>query len=205
MHGAWTYDSPEFTQALLDHFHKAIKRALMKYTLFYGGPFSQWFDVDFEVDSVKYVNAEQYMMAGKAKLFGDTETLALIMKAHHPREHKRLGRQVKNFDPDKWDATSRDVVYEGNYAKFSQNPELLQALMETQGTTLVEASPTDLLWGIGLSEWDEKAQDKANWRGVNWLGEVLTKVRDDLAKGVKTTKDFGWSEERHIYNKPPPV
>lgn len=64
----------------------------------------------------------------------------------------------------------------------------------------MEASPTDLLWGIGLSEWDELAQDK-----TNWLGEVLTKVRDDLDKGIKTTKDFGWSDERHIYNKPPPV
>jgi len=172
------------------------------FTLFYGGPFSQWFDVDFEVDGVKYVNAEQYMMAGKAKLFGDNETLDLIMKADHPREHKR---QVKNFNSDQWDAVSRDVVYEGNYAKFSQNPELLDILNETKGTLLVEASPTDCLWGIGLAERDDRAQDKANWRGTNWLGEVLTKVRADLEKSVKTTKDFGWSNKRHIYSAMPPI
>lgn len=151
-----------------------------QFTLFWNGPFSQWCDAEFEVDGVTYNCAEQYMMAEKARLFGDDETLAKIMAAWSPREQKKLGRQVKGFDPDAWNAVSREAVYRGNYAKFTQNPHLLKRLMDTKGTTLVEASPYDRIWGIGLSADDERALDRSQWQGKNWLGETLTKVREAL-------------------------
>jgi len=176
-----------------------------QYTFFFGGPFSQWFDANFTVDGVTYNTAEQYMMAAKARVFGDHLVLERIMDTRSPREQKKLGRQVANFDVAKWNAVSRDEVYKANYAKFMQNPGLRDELLATRPTLLVEASPTDCLWGIGLSADDPDALDSSKWRGVNWLGEVLTKVREDIAKGVRTYKDFGWSDSVHTYDQPPRI
>lgn len=163
-----------------------------KYTFFYGGSFSQWLRCDFTVDGVQYSCAEQYMMAMKAEVFGDEAAKKAIMKASHPREQKALGRKVKNFDPKKWSEVARDIVYKGNYAKFQQNKGLLHALNETEGTLLVEASPTDKIWGIGMKEGAAGIEDPKNWKGTNWLGEVITKVREDLRDGIYRTEDFNW-------------
>lgn len=165
-----------------------------QYVFFYGGPFSQWLGCDFKVDGVTYNCAEQYMMHQKALTFGDTEIAAQIMRERHPRDQKALGRKVRNFDAKKWNEVARDIVYKGNYAKFQQNKGLLYALNETKGKLLVEASPTDKIWGIGLSTDDERRHDPANWRGTNWLGEVITKVREDLEAGVYRTEGFDWSK-----------
>ena len=165
-----------------------------KYTFFYGGSFSQWLRCDFTVDGVAYSCAEQYMMHMKAKTFGDEESAKKIMKANHPREQKALGRKVTNFDAAKWNEVARDLVYKGNYAKFQQNKGLLYTLNESKGTLLVEASPTDKIWGIGLGMDDDRKEDPANWRGTNWLGEVITKVREDLEAGVYRTDNFNWSK-----------
>ena len=151
-----------------------------KFTFFWNGPFSQWERSEFEIDGVTYNCSEQYMMACKAKLFNDEDTLSSIMEAEHPRDQKKLGRQVQGFNAEQWDNRARDIVYDGNYAKFTQNPELLERLMATKGTTLVEASPDDCIWGIGMAEGDEGIMDRDNWRGTNWLGEVLTGLREDL-------------------------
>ncbi len=151
-----------------------------KFTFFWNGPFSQWEEAEFEIDDVTYNCAEQYMMAMKAKMFDDLDTLDRIMEAEWPREQKKLGRQVKGFDVERWNTRAREIVYEGNYAKFTQNPHLLEKLMATKGTTLVEASPEDCIWGIGMAEGEPGIEDRDNWRGTNWLGEVLTGLREDL-------------------------
>ena len=151
-----------------------------KFTFFWDGPFSQWEKCKFEVDDIVYNCAEQYMMAAKAKLFGDDDTLDRIMESTSPREQKKLGRLVKGFNADRWNTVAREVVYEGNYAKFTQNLDLLDKLLGTEGTTLVEASPYDCVWGIGMRETDEGITDRDNWRGTNWLGETLTGLREDL-------------------------
>ena len=156
-----------------------------KFTCFWNGPFSQWCDAEFEVDGIKYNCAEQYMMAEKARLFEDQDTLEKIMASKFPREQKKLGRAVKNFDEDKWNNVAKDVVYKGSYAKFTQNKRLMDRLIETKGTTLVEASPYDRIWGIGLGEFDPNAYDRSKWQGKNWLGEVLTKLREDLLKDAE--------------------
>ena len=169
-----------------------------KFTVFYGGSFSQWnrgFPHQFEVDGVKYNCAEQYMMASKARFFEDEDAEKQIMSAGHPRDQKAIGRLVRGFDKERWDAVSRDFVYKGNYAKFTQNEGLKMELLETEGTTLVEGSPTDEIWGVKLADDDPRCHDRSQWRGTNWLGEVLTKLREDLIVGVETTEDFGWSDE----------
>lgn len=159
----------------------------MEYQFFYGGICSQWFACEFEVDGVIYNCAEQYMMACKARLFNDSESLKKIMEAHHPRDQKALGRKVKNFSKSAWDRVARDFVYEANYAKFTQNEGLKKELLSTGDALLVEASPTDTIWGIGLSCYDKNRLDPNKWKGTNWLGEVITKVRGDIRADVKTT------------------
>jgi len=151
-----------------------------KFTFFWKGEFSQFYPAKIVVDNITYSTNEQYMMAGKAILFNDRDTLLKIMNTSNPREQKALGREVKNFDKDKWEAEAKNIVYKGNYAKFTQHPTLQKMLLATAGTTLVEASPKDAIWGIALSEDDPRAQDRATWQGRNWLGEVLTEVRNDI-------------------------
>lgn len=155
--------------------------SVLKFTYFWKGPFSQWHRSTFTVDGVEYNTAEQYMMAGKARLFGDEETLQKIMKETHPREQKSFGREVKNFVEGEWNEKAKDIVFKGNMAKFTQNEDLKKMLLATEGTYLVEASPLDSIWGIGLAEDDERAKKKETWKGTNWLGEVLDKVREKIS------------------------
>lgn len=152
-----------------------------EYTFFWNGPFSQWYPSPFTVDGIPFTHAEQYMMYCKAKLFNDTEIMEKVLASTDPKEQKGLGRKVKNFDAQKWDRVARKVVYDGNYNKFKQNPKLLKQLLDTKGTTLVEASPYDTIWGIGLSEENAKKISPSNWPGKNWLGLTLTQLRDDIS------------------------
>jgi ribA/ribD-fused uncharacterized protein len=133
----------------------------------------------FIINGIEFNCTEQYMMYMKAVLFGDEETSQKILEAKIPSRHKALGRKVKNFQQEMWESNCKKIVYDGNYAKFSQNPELKQKLLEAKGT-IVEASPVDCVWGVGLSEDDPRIKDRKTWRGKNWLGEVLTQLRDDL-------------------------
>ncbi|WP_299454687.1 NADAR family protein [uncultured Microscilla sp.] len=143
-------------------------------------PLSQWHPSDFTVDGVAFNCAEQYMMCQKAKLFEDQQIAAQILLTKKPRDQKALGRKVRNFDSAIWNNHCKKIVYEGNYAKFTQNEALKASLLATTGTTLVEASPYDKIWGIGLAADHPDAQDKSKWQGTNWLGEVLTQLRNDL-------------------------
>jgi ribA/ribD-fused uncharacterized protein len=153
------------------------------FVFFWSGWPSQWHPARFTVDGEAYDCAEQYMMAEKARLFGDEETRRLILAATHPREQKALGRRVTPFDEARWTGACREVVYLGNLAKFGQNDELRALLLATSGKTLVEASPKDRIWGIGLAADDPRATKRSAWRGKNWLGEALMRVRAELSKG----------------------
>jgi ribA/ribD-fused uncharacterized protein len=123
--------------------------------------FSQWYHASFEVDGINYKTAEHWMMAEKARLFGDEEMLKQILVAPDPKAAKKLGRQVSNFDPDEWSAKCVDIVCEGNIAKFSQNEPMKEVLLSTGNTILVEAAPRDGIWGIGLGAQNERATDPA--------------------------------------------
>lgn len=150
------------------------------FVLFWNGIYSQWHPSKFTIDGIEYNCCEQYMMAKKALTFNDQESYKMIMYADNPRDQKAFGRRVKNFNADVWAVISREVVYQGNYAKFTQNPELKKQLMETGDREIVEASPYDKIWGIGLGEEDPRALDKSQWQGTNWLGEAIMRVRETL-------------------------
>ncbi|XP_072173146.1 N-glycosidase YbiA-like [Diadema setosum] len=179
--------TPEERGAIRDDSKKKQKK---EFTFFYTSesPFSQFHPANFEVDGVQYTCAEMYMMHQKAVLFGDTAIAERILVASKPGAMKALGRKVQNFDDDVWKEHRVKIVKKGNLAKFSQNEDLKERLMATKGTTLVEASPRDRIWGIGLGKDNPKALSKDTWRGQNLLGYILTEVREELEKQSQEVK-----------------
>ncbi|OCB76379.1 hypothetical protein B0A79_04690 [Flavobacterium piscis] len=142
--------------------------------------FSQWWLSSFEVDKVIYKTAEHWMMAKKAELFKDHAILEKILQAKSPAEAKKFGREVKNYNETLWLAARFDIVKEGNYHKFSQNPELKTFLLNTKERVIVEASPVDAIWGIGMAGDHKDILNPEKWRGLNLLGFALMEVRDEL-------------------------
>jgi ribA/ribD-fused uncharacterized protein len=142
--------------------------------------FSQWWPAAFRENEHVFLTAEHYMMSKKSQLFGDNETFERILKKTSPKDVKDLGRQVKNFDAAIWDEHKYQIVKDGNFLKFSQNEQLKQFLLQTNFKVIVEASPVDKIWGIGLSEDAVDAKDPKNWKGQNLLGFALMEVRDKI-------------------------
>ncbi|MDE6775961.1 MAG: NADAR family protein [Ruminococcus sp.] len=140
--------------------------------------FSQWYDCKFTVDGVEYHTAEQYMMSQKALLFGDEKINTEIMKSGHPNQFKALGRRISGFNEEIWNNNKTAIVIKGNYAKFSQNQELKEFLLNTGNRILVEASPYDKIWGIGMSANNSGIENPNCWNGENLLGFCLMEVRD---------------------------
>ncbi len=144
---------------------------------------SQWWDCRFTVDGIEYHTAEQYMMAQKAVLFGDEKIRAEIMAAGHPKQFKDLGRKISHFNQKVWDENCCKIVIRGNVAKFSQNPELREFLLGSNMRVLVEASPMDKIWGIGMGEDDRRCENPTLWNGTNFLGFCLMEARDIIREG----------------------
>ena len=142
--------------------------------------FSQWYPSVFTVDGISYKTAEHWMMAKKAQLFNDNEVFEKIIAAEKPAMAKALGREVKHFDPAVWDTAACAIVVEGNRYKFSQHTVLSTYLKNTKEKILVEASPSDAIWGIGLPQDAKEAVNPFTWRGTNLLGFALMEVRDGL-------------------------
>lgn len=144
--------------------------------------FSQWWaGHPFSVDGVGYATCEHYMMAAKARLFGDDEHERLILAAATAAEAKALGREVRGFDEATWAAHRMDIVTDANVAKFGQHAELGDFLRGTAARVLVEASPRDRIWGIGMGAGNPDADHPARWRGLNLLGFALIAARDRLS------------------------
>lgn len=140
--------------------------------------FSQWWSGHpFQIDGITYTTAEHYMMAEKARLFRDQTTLAEIIAAKSPAIAKKLGRQVTNFDETIWLRHRWDIVVRGNAAKFAQHADLKTFLLQTGDRILVEASPFDRIWGIGMAATHPEAERPQNWKGLNLLGFALMEVR----------------------------
>ncbi|KNY25476.1 NADAR family protein [Pseudobacteroides cellulosolvens] len=146
---------------------------------------SQWWESDFTIDINTYCCMEQYMMAEKARLFGDEEILEEILKSKHPKQIKELGRKVRNFDEEVWKIKRYAIILNGNYAKFIQNDGLREFLIGTKNRVLVEASPYDKIWGIGMAADDKHIENPLEWKGLNFLGFALMEVRDELIRVCK--------------------
>lgn len=150
--------------------------------------FSQWFELPFTVKGITYNTAEHWMMAGKALLFNDLIAFDKIVKAGSPAEAKKMGRSINGFDDLVWREKRIDIVVTGNIHKFNQYPDYATYLVNTNDRILVEASPVDAIWGIGLSKDDEYVDNPNRWKGENLLGFALMEARDFLVK-------FGHFEE----------
>ncbi|WP_297522327.1 NADAR family protein [uncultured Clostridium sp.] len=169
------------------------KKEKLKYIYFWGhrkgnsgvtkSCFSQWYNSDFTIDGVTYNCAEQFMMAEKARLFDDKEVLGEILETSEQFRIKYLGRQVKNFDEAIWNEKKYEIVLKGNLAKFSQDERIKAFLISTGYKVIVEASPYDTIWGIGMSEQEAQLSNPIAWRGENLLGFALMEVRDIILNG----------------------
>jgi ribA/ribD-fused uncharacterized protein len=146
------------------------------------GCFSQWQESYFRVNDYEYNCAEQYMMGQKALLFNDEETFERILSAVNPREIKSLGREVKNFDSKTWDEEKYSIVLNGNFYKFTQNTAMMEILVSTGSKILVEASPLDKIWGVGIAEDNENICNPNYWKGKNLLGFALMELREEVNK-----------------------
>lgn len=142
---------------------------------------SHWWPASFTVEGRTYPSAEHFMMAEKARLFGDSATQEKIIAAADPSEAKRLGREVQGFDQETWNKAKFDVVVCGNLHKFGQDQRLRSFLLDTDPSVLVEASPLDPLWGIGLASTDVRSRNPEEWKGLNLLGFALMEARTQLA------------------------
>ncbi len=145
------------------------------------GYLSNWYLSEFSEDGIKYNCVEQYMMAGKARTFQDSETEKKILAATDPAEIKRLGREVKGYQDIIWNGVRQIIVYNGLILKFTQNQILLDELLETGNEILAECAVHDRIWGIGLSMTDPDRLNMGKWRGQNLLGFSLMQVREELA------------------------
>jgi ribA/ribD-fused uncharacterized protein len=150
--------------------------------------FSQWFYSPFIVDKIEYKTTEHWMMAHKARLFGDNEAFDRIIKSDKPGDVKEIGRQIRGFDEAKWNDNKYDIVKKGNIHKFHQHKKLKDYLLNTADRVIVEASPTDTIWGIGLSQDATMIENPHTWRGQNLLGFALMETRDFLKQsGISIT------------------
>ncbi|EDY44314.2 NADAR family protein [Streptomyces sp. SPB074] len=144
------------------------------------GCLSQWWPAPFTVGDATYATAEHWMMARKARLFGDTAAENAAFTARGPAQAKAAGRLVRGFDDATWERERFRIVVEGSVHKFSADPGLTAFLLGTGDRVLVEASPLDRIWGIGLAADNPAASEPAKWRGQNLLGFALMAARDIL-------------------------
>ena len=142
--------------------------------------FSNWFPAKFGEKGQQFENTEQYMMWHKALLFNDSEIAQKILQDGDPKTVKALGRKVRGFVQSVWDQNAQKIVYEGCLQKFTQNEELKKHLLSTGDRLLVEASPYDKIWGIGMNATDAAKTPQTQSKGTNWLGQCLVQVRETI-------------------------
>ena len=167
-----------------------MERVTDTHVFFWNGPFSNWYThgmrSEFKYKGLKFFNSEQAFMWEKAVFFNDIDIAEEIIKfGHEPKAAKHMGRQIKGFDAQKWSEVSFDIMVNVNYEKYSQSPWLKEILLSTENKTIVESSPVDLVWGIGIHWENDDCLDESKWRGQNLLGKALMEVRKKLKDGIK--------------------
>lgn len=150
-----------------------------KIVAFTGDIYSQWYMRDIKIDNLLFCCNEQWMMYCKAKHFKDEESASKILNTNIPKEHKDLGRNVKNFNDEEWNKVADEYVYIGNYNKFKQNEDLKEKLLKTGDKIIAEAAHYDRRWGTGYNIEDTINTSYENW-GENRLGKALMMVRETI-------------------------
>lgn len=144
------------------------------------GYLSNWYPAHFTVDGIEFSSMEQFMMYQKVCRFHDASVAKEILSTNDVAEIKKLGREVHGYNENTWNGVRQIIVYEGLKAKFSQNAELKEKLVDTGDAILAECAVRDQIWGIGLSMRDPNRLDRSKWRGKNLLGYALMMVREQL-------------------------
>ena len=157
-----------------------MERITDTHIYFWGSELSNWYNCRFTYKGHVFHNSEQAFMWEKALYFNDDEIAELILNTPDPRANKELGRSVKNFNKNEWMKVSYSIMINVNFIKWSSNKKLKELLLSTGEKTLVEASPSDTIWGIGLHWKDDLVLDENNWKGANLLGYALMEVRKRL-------------------------
>ena len=144
------------------------------------GYLSNWYISSFKLNGITFTSMEQFMMYKKAVVFEDFETAEKILSIDDVAKIKALGRLVKNYNENHWNGVRQLIVYEGLYAKFSQNEELKAQLLSTGQAVLAECAMRDTIWGIGLSMHSPDRFDREKWKGKSLLGYAIMLVREKL-------------------------
>lgn len=144
------------------------------------GFLSNWYPSVFEVDGKKFTSAEQFIMYRKCMLFGDEEAAQAVMATDDVETQQSIGRKTKGYLPATWNGMRQIIAFEGLMAKFSQNEDLKQQLLETGNAYLVECAGKDKVWACGIRLSDNRRFDAMNWDGTNILGFALMEVRSKL-------------------------
>jgi ribA/ribD-fused uncharacterized protein len=153
-----------------------------EFYFFWKHQFGQWTKRGIvDPEGLTYNCCEQYMMHKKAMLFGDTIVAEKILGEPEPSSQQKLGREVSNYKSEIWDNHKFGIVWYGNYLKFTQHKDLGQRLIATGQRVIVEASPYDLVWGVGYAADSEEILTPEKWRGQNLLGHVLMSVRSAIS------------------------
>lgn len=154
------------------------------FVFFWGSenPYSNWYLSPFRFNNVNYNCSEQYMMHMKAEFFDDHESIKKVLKETSPYQQKKLGRAVRGFNKVLWERACENIMVPALVAKFQSTPELTEYILSSEDKEIVEASPVDKIWGIGLAEDDPRAWNKTTWQGLNLLGKCLMRARD-VVKG----------------------
>lgn len=158
---------------------------------FQKGPLSNWFgayddqeggfEIYFHWSWTKFNCGEQHIMACKAGIFNDNDSLQKIKESKDPREQKALGRKVKGFDQKIWDESKENVAYHTCLLKVLHNIEILEFVKSIpRFAIIVEASPWDKIWGNGLAPENDDCYDITKWQGENLLGHSWMKVRQNI-------------------------
>lgn len=169
---------------------------------FWGGIFSNWYKAKIVLplwgsnEPTEFNCVEQYMMAAKAWRFGDSIALSQVMGTSDPKKQKAIGRTVKGFDQAAWSKEARDLVYPAIYAKFTQHEQLKQLILSTDSRWIVEASPYDTVWGIGMDYLDPNIETPSAWKGTNFLGQISMRVRQNIVDSVDHSFSLlNWSDD----------
>lgn len=152
----------------------------LKFEIFYDGDFAQFEKSNFTIKNVNYFCVEHYLLASRAILFNDKEMLEKIMESKSIRQAKIFGKNIRNFNQEVWDKHKLNMSYVSNLCKFQQDEVLKFKLLETENSILVNADVYDDVWGIGKKITDLDIRNPHSWRGENYLGFILMKIREDF-------------------------
>jgi hypothetical protein len=163
-----------------------MERVTDTHVFFWGSEFSNWYLCKFDYQGMRFYNSEQAFMWEKARFFGDSEIAGqIINNGHDPKRAKKLGRLVSNFNAEKWIKVGYKYMVDINFQKYASNSDLRELLLSTGDKTIVEASPSDTIWGIGIHWSDDRVLDESKWRGKNLLGKALMEVRKLLNENIQ--------------------